>query len=227
MPQWQTPDNTLGTNIGVINDDDGTLVFERAGTLPTDQSGNVIADNGIINCTNNTGQKLRVTLQYTIGGDTFQSPGSLARNGRSTFLVVDPGSNSPAPVTVEIYAWYGDSSGQPTDSLATIDVAMPVIGLTETNTVEIWDYAGTPQSPVAIAVAESSGSYPLTFVNRTSTDVKVWVNGGSISDPIAPGQILTNFVDMGEVGPQWILGYEESDDPSIVIRRPPNYKTGG
>ncbi|MEM7153105.1 MAG: hypothetical protein AAF799_09690 [Myxococcota bacterium] len=237
-PNWVTPPSTLGTNIGTITKSGSSYVFTRNTDPNLPMSGGAyIPDNGIINCTNAvTGSgKTSIALKYDVDSNThFSQLGNHAndQSNTGTFIVMDSDgvSNPPATVTVSIYAWDTHNESEPSTPTATVSVQLPAVPLVQTNSVNIWDYEGTPQSEVAIAVAPDNSTppnYPLTFTNRTSYTAYVWRNGQTGSVEIDPGTTATTPIEMSSNESQWFIGFSDSDDPTIVVRRPPNYKTGG
>ena len=225
---WQTPPNTIGTNLGWIIDDPdnpGSPTFESNPDAPTNGSGQIIASDCVVNCTNRFGSKIEQILQYEVTGSESSTYSQTGRNmeGTSTFLVIDPGVANPVPaaVTIEIFAWL-DGGTQPVEPLKTVTVECPQVPLPEVDSVDIWEESGGPHGPIAIAVTEDSSTYPLNFVNRTSQSIDVWLNGRTTAErTIEPGQETASPIDVSSGDGQWILGFTNGDDPSIVIRRPP------
>lgn len=230
MP-WQNPPNSVGTNLGWIIDDpnqSGNLIFEANPDAPTDGSGNILANDSVVNCTNRSSVKTSLKLRYSVTDSSnttqyYVQTGGI-QNGHSTFLVIDPGVAAvvPATVTLEILAWDKNGGTEPVTPQASISVACPQVTLSEVSSVDIWEEAGNPHGPIAIAVAEVDGCYPLNVVNRCSQSIDVWINGGtSALTTVDPGNQTASPIPMSSGAGQWILGFSNGDDPSIVVRRPP------
>lgn len=226
MGNTAIPPANLGTNIGSIDDSSGTWVFNpaEAGTW------NYTAPDSIITCANASGSKAWVRLEYTYTDadgteqTTFQI-GHINPSG-SCFLVVDVSS---ASVSVYVNTSNGvadppgdDDWGEP---INTTEITVGGRPVPTGATIILADdpSTGMVAGPTS-AVLTASDDDTVTVTNNSSADpISVWVNNynGNTLKSIAKGS--SQIFNLGSLAKwQWTLGFDDKDDPQIVIKRPPS-----
>ncbi len=209
------PHNTLGASIGTINKD-GTFTG----------SGPVTAVDNVVRCAcaSDFVGNLWVKLQYVDGGGSTSYQQAYLHADGSCFLVVD----YPGSVTVDVYTGgSGGAASWGSSPIGSVDVTS--MAMQASLGIDIWTDS-TTQAPYASPAIALDPSVDVTMVpvnNRTGVELTVWVNGtDSIVIPAAPSSPAPT-VDLTTAKYQWAFAFEEgTDDPQIVIKRPPDQITG-